>query len=200
MATGWQQTPCWLEVQNLYFSGTSVCTTSDTLLNTSITSDLVSLTIGSIAILSLFCTHSKVSIVLSSLRTSESVESLNVRINLWTSSTCCIWDFYRWEQRQEVVSGEDVPAALCCFQTSFRWPAYRTPHSLYQQPGLQLFYIALNPLGRILWLDFLRLTFFLRLTVRILSFLRLTAKFLAVLRLTVNPIETLFVAWRCDGA
>ena len=81
MATGWQQTPCWLEVQNLYFSGTSVCTTSDTLLNTFITSGLVSRTIGSTAILSLFRTHSKVSIFLSSLRTSESVESLNVRIN-----------------------------------------------------------------------------------------------------------------------
>ena len=38
---------------------------------------------------------------------------------------------------------------------------------------------------------FLRLTFFLRPTVKILSFLRLKAKFLAVLRLTVNPIEIL---------
>ena len=46
-------------------------------------------------------------------------------------------------------------------------------------------------LDHILWLDFLRLTFFLRLTVKILSFLRLTAKVLAVFRLTVNPIETL---------
>lgn len=74
-------TPCRLEVQNLYFSGTIVCTTSDTLLNISITSGLESRTIGSTAILSLFRTHSKVSIFLSSLWTSESVESLNLRIN-----------------------------------------------------------------------------------------------------------------------
>ena len=43
------------------------------------------------------------------------------------------------------------------------------------------------------WLDFFRLTFFLRLTVKILLFLRLTAKFLAVSRLTVNPIETIYI-------
>ena len=80
MATGWQQTPCCLEVQTLYFSGTSVRTTSDTLLNTSIISGPVSRTIGYTAILSLFRTHSKVNILLSSLRTSESVESLSVWI------------------------------------------------------------------------------------------------------------------------
>ena len=79
MAAGWQHTPLLIRGPKCILFRNQP--TSDTLLNTSITSGFVSRTIGSTAILSLFHTHSKVSIFLSSLRTSESVESLNVRIN-----------------------------------------------------------------------------------------------------------------------
>ena len=63
----------------MHLSGTSVCTTSDTLFKTSTNSGLVRRTTSSTAILSLFRTHSKVSIFRCGLRTSGSVEFLNVQ-------------------------------------------------------------------------------------------------------------------------
>ena len=70
IAKGWQY---------LQLSGTSVSTTSDTLFKTSTNSGLVRRIIGSTAILSLFRTHSKVSIFRCGLRTSGSVEFRNVQ-------------------------------------------------------------------------------------------------------------------------
>ena len=90
------------------------------------------------------------------------------------------------------MSGEEVPAALCCFQTSFRFlvvPAYRSLQSV-TTARTATFLHCTDSSGQDFVVRLFTVSIFLRLTVKIISFLRLTAKFLAVLRLTVNPIET----------
>ena len=156
IAIGWQY---------LHLSGTSVCATSDTLFKTSTNSGLVRRTISSIAIPSLFRTYSKVSIFRHGLRTSGSVEFLNVQFKA-KFDICPSRFINQLDQLHQSKTFADIRITLGSGimkkklwrqGVAFRHSLYFTkdmlvtsiPRSLQQMPGLQLFGIALTLLGRI---------------------------------------------------